>query len=46
MHEFINLINRLARHNEIEMMKYRKVKNPDGSFSYVKKVYADDNDNI
>lgn len=46
MHEFILLINRLSRHNEIEMSKYRKVKLPDGSVRQVKKVYASDNENI
>ena len=46
MCDFILLVNRLNRHNQIEMSKYRKVTLPDGSTKYVKKVYANDNDNI
>ena len=40
------LIDRLSNHNKIEMSKYRKVKMPDGSYQYIKKVYATDNDSI
>ena len=40
------LIDRLSNHNRNEMKKYRKVRQPDGSYTYVKKVYATDNDSI
>lgn len=44
--DFILLVERLSNHNLIEKRNYRKVKMPDGSYQYVKKVYADDNDSI
>ena len=40
------LIDRLSNHNKIEMRKYRKVRQPDGSYQYIKKQYATDNDSI
>lgn len=46
MCDFILLVNRLSRHNQIEMRKYKKVRQPDGSYKYVKKVYAADNETI
>ncbi len=44
--EFLLLVERLSIHNKNEMRKYRKVRNADGSYSYIKKVYANDNDSI
>jgi hypothetical protein len=44
--EFLLLVERLTRHNHLEKRKYRKVRQPDGSYKYIKKVYADDNEAI
>lgn len=44
--EFLLLVERVSNHNKIEMRNYRKVRQPDGSYQYIKKVYANDNDSI
>ena len=44
--EVILLINRLTRHTQIERRNYKKVRQPDGSYKTVKKVYASDSENI
>ena len=44
--ELIRLMNRLSDSNAREMKKYKKVRNADGSYQYIKKVYAKDNEYI